>query len=175
MSCSVRLIAVMLVASFLSASVAAQKLGLTARQVQEISDLTITTLDKNHLPGIAISVAKDGRTWSAGFGKADLEQDVSVTAQSVFRTASIAKWFTAAATMKLVENGKLDLDAPIQKYCPQFPTKPWPITTRELLTHTSGIRDYYGDNGEKPATEADRKALEQLISHEESTQYTRYT
>jgi CubicO group peptidase (beta-lactamase class C family) len=44
--------------------------------------------------------------------------------------------------MKLVEAGKLDLDAPIQKYCSAFPKKPWPITTRELLSHQSGIRDY---------------------------------
>lgn len=44
--------------------------------------------------------------------------------------------------MRLVESGKLDLDAPIQRYCPDFPKKPWPITTRELLSHQSGIRDY---------------------------------
>jgi CubicO group peptidase (beta-lactamase class C family) len=47
--------------------------------------------------------------------------------------------------MKLVESGKIDLDAPIQKYCPAFPQKPWPITTRELLSHQSGIRDYRND------------------------------
>jgi serine beta-lactamase-like protein LACTB, mitochondrial len=161
--------------SFLTLSTFAQHVGLTAVQIQKISDLAATTVDKNHLPGIQVSVAKNGQIWNAGFGKADLEQDVPVTSQSVFRTASIAKWFTAAATMKLVEDGKLELDAPIQQYCPQFPSKPWPITTRELLIHTSGIRDYYGDNGEKPATDADRRALEQLIAHEESEQYTRYT
>src|SRR5580704_5426823 len=47
--------------------------------------------------------------------------------------------------MELVEAGKLDLDVPIQKYCPAFPEKPWPITTRELLSHQSGIRDYRND------------------------------
>jgi serine beta-lactamase-like protein LACTB len=44
--------------------------------------------------------------------------------------------------MTLVDSGKLDLDAQVQQYCPSFPLKPWPITTRELLSHTSGIRHY---------------------------------
>jgi len=100
---------------------------------------------------------------------------VPVTAQSLFRTGSVAKWFTATAAMRLVENGKLDLDAPIQKYCPQFPQKPWPITSRQLLSHMAGIRHNYGDNDEKTDTEADRKALEELIQRERLTQYTRYT
>src|SRR6185437_7222259 len=101
--------------------------------------------------------------WSAGFGKADLEQDVPVTAQSRFRIASIGKWMTATAALRLVEQGKLDLDAPIQTYCPQFPAKPWPISSRELLAHTSGVRHNYGQNNEKPATEVERKALDELI------------
>jgi serine beta-lactamase-like protein LACTB, mitochondrial len=113
--------------------------------------------------------------WSAGFGKADLEQDVPATAHSLFRTASVAKWFTATAAMRLVEQGKLDLDAPIQRYCPQFPEKPWPITSRELLSHMAGVRHNYGNNGEKQDTDAERKALDELIQRERSTQYTRYT
>jgi serine beta-lactamase-like protein LACTB, mitochondrial len=47
--------------------------------------------------------------------------------------------------MTLVEAAKLDLDAPVQKYCPTFPQKQWIVTTRELLAHTSGIRHYKGD------------------------------
>jgi serine beta-lactamase-like protein LACTB len=159
----------------LSPSLPAQEPGLTAEQIREISEVASASLQTNQLPGISVSVAKQGATWSAGFGKADFEQDVAVTPQSMFRTASIAKWFTATAAMRLVEEGKLDLDAPVQQYCPQFPTKPWPITSRELLIHTSGVRDYYGDNGEKPTTDADRKALAELIRRESSTQYTRYT
>src|SRR6185437_8668424 len=121
------------------------------------------------------AVAKDRRIWTAGFGKADLEQEVPVTPQSLFRTASVAKWFTATAAMRLVEQGKLDLDAPVQRYCPQFPSKPWPITSRELLSHLAGIRHNYGSNGEKQDTEADRKALDELVQRERSTQFTRYT
>ena len=149
--------------------------GLSAQQIQAISEIASATLDANHLAGLSIAIAKDNRIWSAGFGQADLEQHVFVTAQSLFRTGSVAKWFTATAAMRLVENGKLDLDAPIQKYCPQFPQKPWPITSRQLLSHMAGIRHNYGDNDEKTDTEADRKALEELIQRERLTQYTRYT
>lgn len=70
---------------------------------------------------------------------------VPATADTVYRIASISKSITATAAMKLVEGGKLDLDAPIQTYCPDFPKKPWPITARELLSHQSGIRDYRND------------------------------
>ena len=107
--------------------------GLTAEQIREISRIASTALETNRLPGLSVAVSKDNRIWSAGFGKADLEQNVPVTAQSMFRTASVAKWFTATAAMRLVEQGKLDLDAPIQKYCPQFPQKRWPISSRHKI------------------------------------------
>jgi serine beta-lactamase-like protein LACTB, mitochondrial len=148
---------------------------LSARQIQEISDFSSATLARDGLPGLSIAVAKDGHIWSAGFGKADLEQDVAVTPQSMFRTASVVKWFTATAAMRLVEAGRLDLDAPIQRYCPEFPAKQWPISARQLLTHTSGIRHNYGQNGEKRDTEAERKALEELVQREQATQFIRYT
>ena len=75
-------------------------------------------------------------------GKADLENNVSATPETLFRTGSIAKPMTAVAAMRLVEDGKLDLDAPIQKYCPAFPQEPWTITAQEVLGHISGVRHY---------------------------------
>jgi len=149
--------------------------GLTAHQIEQISQIASDTLQTKQLPGLAVAVAKGDSLWSAGFGKADLEQDVPVSTHSLFRIASIGKWLTATAALRLVEEGKLDLDAPIQTYCPQFPQKRWPITSRELLTHTSGVRHNYGQNGEKPANEAERKALDELIQRERNTQYTHYT
>ena len=72
------------------------------------------------------------------------------TEHTVFRTASIAKPMTATALMQLVEQGKVDLDAPIQKYCPAFPVKQWPITPRLILGHLAGIRHYKpGESGGK--------------------------
>lgn len=149
--------------------------GLSAQQIREVSQVAAAAMETNRLPGLSVAVSKDGQIWSAGFGKADLEQDVPVTAQSMFRTASVAKWFTATAAMRLVEDGNLDLDAPIQRYCPQFPQKQWPITSRQLLTHTAGVRHNHGDNGEARDTEAQRQTLEELIQREKSTRYTRYT
>lgn len=153
----------------------AEAAGLSARQIEEISGVASDAVQTSHLPGLQVAVAKDGRIWSAGFGKADLEQDVPATAQNLFRTASLGKWFTATAAMRLYEQGKLDLDAPIQRYCPQFPEKPWPVTARELLSHMAGVRHNYGQNGEKPVTDAEKAALAALIQRERSTQYTRYT
>ncbi len=148
---------------------------LSSRQIQQIEELSAATLAKDELPGLSVAVAKGDREWSAGFGSADLELDVAVDSHSLFRTASISKWLTATAAMRLAEDGKLDLDAPIQQYCPQYPQKPWTITSRELLSHLSGIRHYHGANGEPRDTEAQRKALDELVKREESTQYTRFT
>lgn len=95
------------------------------------------------LPGFSIAVARDGIVvWSEGFGFADVEQGVSVTPLTRFRLGSVSKTLTAAGVARLVEEGKLDLDAPIQRYVPDFPQKPWPITTRQLANHSAGIRHY---------------------------------
>ncbi len=93
----------------------------------------------------------------------------------MLRTASIGKWFTATAAMRLVEEGKLDLDAPVQRYCPQFPTKAWAVTARQLLSHLAGVRHYYGDNGERKETDAERASLETRIERERAGQFVRYT
>ncbi len=98
------------------------------------------------IPGFSVAVSVDGRlAWSEGIGMADLEQRVPVTPLTRFRLGSISKVLTAAAVARLVEGGRLDLDAPVQRYVPGFPAKPWPITTRQLTSHTAGIRHYGGD------------------------------
>ena len=97
------------------------------------------------LPGLSVAVAVDGEiVWSEGFGYADVENRVPVTPVTRFRIASISKPVTAAALGLLIEQGRLDLDAPVQRYVPGFPQKPWPITTRQLAGHLAGIRHYNG-------------------------------
>lgn len=98
-------------------------------------------------PGLSVAVAiGDVLAWSDGFGIADVEHDVAVKANTVFRIASISKPIAATAVMQLVERGRVSLDDPIQKYVPAFPTKgEQTITIRHLLTHTSGIRHYKGN------------------------------
>ena len=97
-------------------------------------------------PGASVTVMKDGAVvWSEGFGWADMEQRVAVTPLTRFRIGSVSKSLTSIGLGILVQDGKLDLDAPIQRYVPSFPVKSAPITTRELAGHTAGIRHYRGN------------------------------
>jgi serine beta-lactamase-like protein LACTB len=117
--------------------------GLAPAKAAQIEAALTAMMKQNQVPGLSVAIAQQGRVvWKKGFGKADLEHDVAVTPATVFRLGSVSKPITAVAILRLVEQGKLDLDAPIQKYVPGFPEKPWPITTRQLLCHTSGIRHY---------------------------------
>ena len=130
----------------LLASMPAMAQGPAALPVDKTAriEAAITVLmSSKHIPGLSIAIISDNQLrWQSGYGMADLENSVPAQAATVYRTASVAKPITAVAVMQLVERGKLDLDAPIQKYVPTFPTKPWPITTRQLLGHLSGIRNY---------------------------------
>src|SRR5690242_2451661 len=76
---------------------------LSPRQIKEIKQLSTGILSKEGLPGLSVAVAKGDQVWSAGFGRADLEQGVTVDSHSLFRTASIAKWLTASAALRLVD------------------------------------------------------------------------
>ena len=97
----------------------------------------------NSPPGISAAVVEHGAfVWAAGFGMADLENEVPATALTLYRLGSISKSLTAVGAMQLWEQGKLDLDAPVQQYCPEFPQKQIVITTREVLGHLGGIRHY---------------------------------
>ena len=94
-------------------------------------------------PGLSAAVAVDGKVvWAEGFGLADLENQVSVTPASRFRLGSVSKLFTVAAVARLAEAGKLDLDAPVQRYVLSFPDKGQPVTARQLAGHLAGIRHY---------------------------------
>src|SRR6266704_4443336 len=97
----------------------------------------------SHIPGVQVAVAIDGTlVWSEGFGYADAARKRPVTRATQFRIGSVSKPLTAAAVALLYEQGKLDLDAPVQRYVPTFPDKGYPITTRQLAGHLAGIRHY---------------------------------
>ena len=98
------------------------------------------------IPGLAMAVAVDGRVvFAEGFGYADLEQRVAAWPATKFRIGSISKPLTAVALMQLVEQRKIELDAPVQKYVPSFPDKGTRITPRLLAGHLAGIRHYKDD------------------------------
>ncbi len=95
-------------------------------------------------PGCAVAVIDHGRTvYSRAFGLADVGHEVPNSVETVFDIGSNAKQFTATAILLLEEQGKLSIDDPVRKFIPELPEYDWPITLRHLLTHTSGIRDYF--------------------------------
>ena len=95
------------------------------------------------IPGLSAAVVTERRLrLSVAFGLADVENAVPAGTSTVYRLASLTKPITATAVLQLVEAGKVDLDAPIQRYVPGFPEKPWPVTSRQLLAHQSGIRNW---------------------------------
>jgi CubicO group peptidase (beta-lactamase class C family) len=99
------------------------------------------------LPGLSVAVGIGGEiVWAEGFGWADVAQRQPVTPTTLFRVGSVAKPMTAAAAGLLHQRGRLDLDAPVRTYVPEFPEKPWPVTTRQLLGHLGGIRHYASES-----------------------------
>jgi D-alanyl-D-alanine carboxypeptidase len=117
---------------------------------------------KPGVPGAAIIVVKDGHViFRKGYGLANVELNVPITPEMVFRIGSVTKQFTAVALMMLVEQGKLSLQDDITKFFPAYPTGGKKITVENLLTHTSGIPDYM----EKlwPARMREDLRLERLI------------
>lgn len=94
-------------------------------------------------PGGALIVVKDGKTLlRKGYGLADVEMNVPVRPEMIFRLGSVTKQFTAALVMMLAEEGRIALDDDITKYLADYPTQGKRITIEHLLTHTSGIKDY---------------------------------
>src|SRR5215469_10035495 len=114
------------------ASIAAGLKSVIEREIQD-----------KQLPAFSIALV-DGNeiVWAQGFGYQDPEKKIPATAQTVYRVGSVSKLFTDIAIMKMVQSGKINLDAPVDKYVPDFhPHNPFgvPITLRELMSHRSGL------------------------------------
>ncbi len=122
-------------------------------QATRIDSIVVDLMKSQGIPGVSVAVAT-GNTlmYAKGFGSADVENQVPVTTQTSFRTASIAKSLTAAVVMELVEQGTIDLDADVQRYCPDYGEKQWKVTSRQLLGHLGGVRHYQKPN-ESSSTE----------------------
>src|SRR5262249_24584468 len=104
--------------------------------------ITHEVADKK-LPALSVALV-DGQTvlWARGFGLADPKEKKPATARTVYRVGSVSKLFTDLAVMRLVEKGNLDLDAPVNRYLPDFkPANPFDrsITLRMLMSHRSGL------------------------------------
>ncbi|XP_053450360.1 serine beta-lactamase-like protein LACTB, mitochondrial isoform X2 [Nycticebus coucang] len=138
-----------------------------ARAIDSSRDLLHRIKDEVGAPGIVVGVSVDGKeVWSEGLGFADVENRVPCKPETVMRIASISKSLTMVALAKLWEEGKLDLDIPVQHYVPEFPEKEYEgekvsVTTRLLISHLSGIRHYEKDM-KKVKEEKAYKALKMM-------------
>ena len=135
---------------------------LTSADLEPFLDGLINSqLQNRDVAGAVVSVVKDGALLLArGYGFADVEQKKRVVAEeTLFRTASISKLFTAIAVMQLVEQGKLDLERDVREYLDVeiHRSFPEPITLRRILTHTAGfeeaLKGRYGDGKPRPLRE----------------------
>lgn len=106
-----------------------------------VADRVTAAMERTGAPAISLAVWKRGEVvYADGFGLAGIADSVPASARTLYRTASVAKPMTAAVVLSLVEEGRIDLDEPIREHCPAFPEKRWPVTARELLGHTAGVR-----------------------------------
>lgn len=124
---------------------------LPAEKRTQIEAAVSKFMSTTHVPGLSVAVVENAELeWASGFGFADLENHVPATEFTLYRLASISKSLSATGAMKLVEKGNLELDDPVQKYCPVFPQKSGAITTRLVMGHLAGIRHYKSDSQNDP-------------------------
>jgi serine beta-lactamase-like protein LACTB len=115
----------------------------------EARRLARSLLVEENLPGLSVAVAVDGEiVWAEGFGWADVEHRTPVTPITRFRLGAASKPLTAAAVALLHDRGRIDLDAPVQRYVPAYPEKPWTVTTRQLMGDVAGVHRIRGDNND---------------------------
>ena len=114
----------------------------TDARFEQLVTVASQAMEKYRVPGVALGVVQDGRAMTRGFGVTSLEDPRPVTAGTVFPIASISKTFASTAIMRLVEQQKVDLRAPVRKYLPDFrvedETISREVTVWNLLTHSSG-------------------------------------
>lgn len=125
-------------------------------------DAIFAEWDRDDSPGCALAIVQDGQiTYARGYGMSNLEHGVPITPGSIFHVASISKQFTDLCIALLAADGEFSLDDDLRKYVPEIPDYGTPITLRNLIHHTSGIRDMWdlldmaGWRDEDLITEAD--------------------
>jgi CubicO group peptidase (beta-lactamase class C family) len=151
---------ILLISFFLYSYHASTQNAETSLTQNQIIDNLVT---ENNIIGATAAYSINGITkWNHSSGYSDLENKILFTDNTITRMASISKPMTAIAAMQLVEQGLLDLDAPVQKYIVDFPThKKGAILVKHLLSHTSGIDGY--KNGKEAQTTKSYDSLDEAI------------
>jgi CubicO group peptidase (beta-lactamase class C family) len=125
------------------ASSAGRAQTLTPDMAKQV-DKVFAKWDRADSPGCALGVYRGGQVvYKRGYGMEDLNEDVHITPGTVFHVASMSKQFTAASIVLLTQQGKLSLDDDVRKYIPELPDFGQKITIRNLIHHTSGLRDQW--------------------------------
>ncbi len=136
--------------------------ALAPELIAEIESMVEQVMANEGIPGVSIGIVKDGEiAYARGFGVAELGTDRPMTPQSQFAAACVTKGFTAAAIMQLVDQGLIDLDAPVTDYLPYFKLaddRYKEITIHHLLINTAGLPmpnyvEFYGGFSENPTVE----------------------
>jgi CubicO group peptidase (beta-lactamase class C family) len=116
---------------------------MTPSMIERV-DRLFAQWDRPETPGAVLAIVKDGAVvYSRGYGMANPEDGVPNARSTVYHLASVSKQFTAFAIHLLASEGKLSLDDEVRKYIPEAPDFGKPITIRQLLHHTSGLRDQW--------------------------------
>ena len=130
-------------AGFLCTAILAVAPAQAANAVPEASVDALFAEWTRESPGCAVGVSEDGRiVLERAYGMADLEHAVPNRADTIFEAGSVSKQFTAAAVLLLAHDGKLSLDDPVRRFIPELPDYAAPVTIRQMLQHTSGLRDW---------------------------------
>lgn len=148
---------------FITFSIAtvAQPLSKADKQLLASFDTLLMNAFKPNEPGATAIISRKGQViYKKAFGMADMELNVPMQADMIFRIGSISKQFTGVAILQLVEKGKLSLQDDIKKFIPDYPTHGYTITVEHLLTHTSGIKSYTGMTEFESMMRKDMKPLE---------------
>jgi CubicO group peptidase (beta-lactamase class C family) len=119
---------------------------------RELDDRIETAMKRYQVPGVALGVWWQGREHLRGFGVTNVDHPLPVDADTLFRIGSTTKTFTATAMMRLVEQGRVDLRAPVRTYLPDLALSDEAVansvTVRQLMNHSAGwLGDDYGDFG----------------------------
>ena len=120
---------------------------------RELCERILKQMKRYKVPGVSIGVWNKGHEYAMGFGMTNIRNPQPVTADTLFQTGSISKTFTGTVLMRLAEQGKVTLDAPVRKYIKDFKLKDKKVekqvTIRDLLTHMGGwVGDYFNTFGD---------------------------
>ena len=154
-------------------------LNLLAQKPLDSLDIKMDTifkkLNRNNGPGCAVAVVQNGTVvFKKGYGMANLEYNLPITPSSVFDIASLSKQFCGLAISTMIQQGKLNIDDDVHKYLPEVPDFGKKITLKNLLHHTSGLRDwpealfYAGWNYDEEASMDD---ILRMVKHQEELDF----